>query len=107
MARAVEVLEVKRVIPGLVIVRGQEAVLAALEFDREHCRSGDEYRVDPATESRDLEFQVEHAREAFELFLENADLVFPGASLRGFDVVLISSGERSQNSVGPSGRRTT
>ncbi len=60
VAGQVKVLQVERVVPCLIEVMGIELSLAHLELDDEHGRSGDEHRVDPAADSRDVELE-EHA----------------------------------------------
>src|SRR2546422_1536771 len=57
VALPVEVLEVQSIVPDLVNVVSRERFGANLEFDHEENRSENQYRVDPAPDTRDDELE--------------------------------------------------
>ena len=59
---------------------------ADLEFDHEENRSGNQYRVDPAPDTRDDELKKDRSFQIREGCLENGDLLSPRIPLRHLDI---------------------
>lgn len=51
-----KVLQVERVVPGLMVVGEAELTFTALKFNWKDCWSADQYGVDSATEARNVKF---------------------------------------------------
>jgi hypothetical protein len=81
MTGLVEVLEIERVVPGLVVVRELELLFAALELNGEDGGTADNNGVDPASEAWDLELQEDRPGHSVQGPLQDLDLLFPGISL--------------------------
>src|SRR4029453_3425028 len=81
VALPVEVLEVQGIVPDLVNVVSRERFGANLEFDHEENWSGNQYRVDPAPDTRDDELEKDGSFEIWEGCLENVNLLRPRISL--------------------------
>ena len=87
VARLVEVLEVKRVVPHLVDGVGGELLLADLELQDEDHRPNQEDDIDPPAKSRDGILEIQFAAIAVwtENVLEDVDLFEPRIALWRLD----------------------
>src|SRR5690606_6558032 len=83
VAGFVEVLEVQRVIAGLIKGRGGELVLTYLEFDDEDDRTDDRQNVNPLSQARNGVLEVDGALVPVgcQRHLENVDLLAPSGRL--------------------------
>jgi hypothetical protein len=82
-----EVLQVQRVVPGLVVIGQAVMAFTALELDREDGRSGNQHGIDTAPEAGNVELQEEGAGECCESRLENEQFLFPRLALLDVEVV--------------------
>jgi len=64
VALSVEVLEVQSIVPDLVEVVSRERLGTDLELDHEKDRSGNQYCVDPASDTRDDELEKDRSFDA-------------------------------------------
>jgi hypothetical protein len=81
VARSVKILQVQCVIPHLVLVCDPKSMLADLELDHDHRGPGDQNRIDPAADSRDIEFKEDRAHALAEGGFEHGDLAKPSVPL--------------------------
>lgn len=99
VTRGVEVLQIQRVVPRLVVVGQPKLALAALKLDRKYDRPANQHGVDSAAKARDVEFEVEHASQPAESDRENFQLLFPRLALLDFEVVDVCRSQRTKDLV--------
>src|SRR5688572_16663406 len=95
-----EVLQVERVVPSLVVSLLGELLFSALELNWENGRTYDQDDVDATTEPGDVELKVNRAREADERGSEDLNLLFPRPCLFNLErCERMRRGELTQNRV--------
>ena len=99
VTRRVEVLQVQRVVPRLVVVPEAELAFAALELNRKDGWSGNQHRIDSAAEPRNFELEVERARKSAEGSPEEVELLFPCLALFNFEGVCVRCSEGAEDLV--------
>jgi hypothetical protein len=65
----------------LVVVGATVIRCATLELNRKDCRAADQDGIDATAEARDVELQVDRARNSYESAAEDLDFFLPGVAL--------------------------
>ncbi len=99
VTRRVEVLQVQRVVPRLVVIPEAKLAFATLELNRKDGWSGNQHRIDSAAEPRHFKLQVQRARKPVEGSPKEIELLFPGLALLNLEGVGVRSSEGAEDLV--------
>ncbi len=99
VTRRVEVLQIQRVIPCLVVVRQPEVTFAAFEFNRKDGWTRNQDCVDSAAEPRDVKFEVQRAGKPAQLRPQDVYLLLPCLALIDFEIVRVRRSQHAEDMV--------
>src|ERR1051326_3707344 len=92
-----EILQIKSIVPDLVVVGRSVLLFANFEFDGQNGGPNNENRINAAGQPRHIELEIDRSRNILQGSVENFDLLLPRTPLFEFYIMAVRLNQSSRN----------